>query len=1039
MAYEGFLSFGGNEVINSPRAEGITRSADCAVNSIVGESCPTLADALGHAPYAFWNIQDAPWYDPDLPELSSKVYGVYGLGLTGLQDSTRETTVTEGLADGGVIGMTRRAVREIRARFQVFAKGQEAADYAMGWLDAALSPDACGQHGTDCGTTDVEFLAECPPERATVRDYGEWSETARNLFTNPSFEAGSGTVVVRRNLASQPAPQTIGSGDGTWNGNGAAGGSTSSIVAAPSHLQALGVPTVMRRSGGQPANAYRMGANIYGLTIGTTYTFSLWGQHSHLPTFLRLYTDSSGSYDVTSSEGLAPGEAGWLSVTFTATQDNYRLYMVQVGTPTADVTWDVSAALVEEGTVAGTWFSGSAQPRVRTNYLSTPIFSTGGGLNFRAGGTTDGGSVAGVGRSVNVTSSLGSNAYLVTTPPTSAFVSGDPVSMSVTVRNDGTSAITLRVAAYLSGSNVSIFGETTTIPPGETADLLMLGQATPDGTTSVSPRILVGPSSSVGPGDKFTVFDGWTIEKAATPGTRFTGDSGAPRGFATAWTGAPNASSSFMYDSDFSVAWTGAENASESILTGTAPQSPTGGHVINNGCAAVLTTGEGVLSGTKALRIIPTSSSTQTFYQISGYNLALFKPGKTYTALASVTLPAPLSGTLSVRALSLNALDSINPGSNASAVAPNTAGTHHLRVTFTVPSGATFAILRLWNGATAGGGDVIWDDVAIVEGVYDGPWFSGDSPAEYDEQGGPLVRYSWAGAANASDSIQESRTFTDRPQNDIEYAATVDGLRRYLHDAAVTSGPTIVSERVRDGIVYRVVEFTISVGRPWTFGKTKPVELPVTPQAIVEDIRYNLVPHPSMELPSGATSVVARNFNPNPSVETDTTGWAGISRMVSGDNVAPYRTSARSTDIAAVGAASFLVRVLGDGSTAAGGRSVIAATTPLTSISALSSTTRMSFSTWATLMSIVGSGNVLHSLTAEVQWYGPLVLIDSVPLDADGDFNGMIFTGKGLQIPSGATRVQIEVAGEVTWASSATPSQNSDIRLYVDAAAYMVP
>lgn len=212
MVYSGYLRMGGNEVINSPRAEGITRSYDCYVPWIEGDSCTALRDALGDESYSYANIAAAPWYDPSNPEISSRVLGIYGLGFTGVKDSTRQVQVTEGLDDGGVIGSIRKGVRQVRARVGIIAIGEDAMEYARTWLEATLDPNACGQHAEECGTTDVEYLAACPPERAMIPYLSEWALQATNLLTNPSFEAAGSTVVVQSNLFTNPDFET---GSGT--------------------------------------------------------------------------------------------------------------------------------------------------------------------------------------------------------------------------------------------------------------------------------------------------------------------------------------------------------------------------------------------------------------------------------------------------------------------------------------------------------------------------------------------------------------------------------------------------------------------------------------------------------------------------------------------------------------------------------------------------------------------------------------------------------------------------------------------------------
>lgn len=193
MAYEGFLRFGGNEVVNNERARGISSSADCPMFWLKGPRCDSLQDALGDAPYIYGNRPDAPWYDLSMPDVSGRFYGVFALSVSGLNDSTRSTQVTEGIDDGATIGRTRKSSRQVRVRAILIAQGRDALDYGVAWLNAALDPDACGQHGTGCGSTDLEFFTDCPPKRdldETPEEYAARVEPYRRFLHGVAVTSG---------------------------------------------------------------------------------------------------------------------------------------------------------------------------------------------------------------------------------------------------------------------------------------------------------------------------------------------------------------------------------------------------------------------------------------------------------------------------------------------------------------------------------------------------------------------------------------------------------------------------------------------------------------------------------------------------------------------------------------------------------------------------------------------------------------------------------------------------------------------------------
>lgn len=188
--YDGYLTFGGNEVVNNDRARGYAQTADCPMFWFKGPTCPGLRrliepDAQATT-YEWADIEDAPWYDPVLPDLSSRFYGSFGIAFNSFMDSTRQASKTEGIDDGGVIGRTRKAMREVQVTTVLAGKGRDAIDYGMGWLSAALDPGACGQHGSECGTADLAFLADCPgtPQDYTKTEY-DVTTLRKNLAFNP--------------------------------------------------------------------------------------------------------------------------------------------------------------------------------------------------------------------------------------------------------------------------------------------------------------------------------------------------------------------------------------------------------------------------------------------------------------------------------------------------------------------------------------------------------------------------------------------------------------------------------------------------------------------------------------------------------------------------------------------------------------------------------------------------------------------------------------------------------------------------------------
>ncbi len=169
MALDAYLNLGGNEIVNSARAVGYQQTGDCRI-AWTRCDCPELGDALGDGPYTYDRINLAPWYDPDLADLSARFLGASVISIDGIDDSTRQAVMTQKAMDGGQVSGYRHGTKAVRVRAMLTGRGQDALDYGMTWLRSALEPGACGVHSVSCGTTSLEFLVACPEPGASADD-----------------------------------------------------------------------------------------------------------------------------------------------------------------------------------------------------------------------------------------------------------------------------------------------------------------------------------------------------------------------------------------------------------------------------------------------------------------------------------------------------------------------------------------------------------------------------------------------------------------------------------------------------------------------------------------------------------------------------------------------------------------------------------------------------------------------------------------------------------------------------------------------------
>jgi len=166
VAYDGYFTFGGTELINAERTRAYVRHA-LPTFGIGEECCPCedLAAVLGDAPYSSPLADAAPWFSPYEPS-SGDFYGLLPLSVEGIDNGTMTAAVSELTTDGAVISRPRRGSRTIRFSVLMLGGTDKALDAGMGWLKSVLRGSDC----SDCGGDELCYLAACPP----VCDYSDF-------------------------------------------------------------------------------------------------------------------------------------------------------------------------------------------------------------------------------------------------------------------------------------------------------------------------------------------------------------------------------------------------------------------------------------------------------------------------------------------------------------------------------------------------------------------------------------------------------------------------------------------------------------------------------------------------------------------------------------------------------------------------------------------------------------------------------------------------------------------------------------------------
>lgn len=155
--FNGFVALSGNELINHARV--LAYSRQLGITELRCEPCDGLAHALGDGPYSSPDMDDAPWWDPTVPE-SKDFAGLLGLEIIGISKSTGRRELVPLTTDGAALHPLRRAHREIQIRALLLARTDCALSYGYSWLASALRGAACA---TGCGGGTLCFFTCCPP------------------------------------------------------------------------------------------------------------------------------------------------------------------------------------------------------------------------------------------------------------------------------------------------------------------------------------------------------------------------------------------------------------------------------------------------------------------------------------------------------------------------------------------------------------------------------------------------------------------------------------------------------------------------------------------------------------------------------------------------------------------------------------------------------------------------------------------------------------------------------------------------------------
>lgn len=149
-----YCDLAGVEIVNSARAAAYAVARGVPVQC---DPCPDIAAAVGDLPYVDPVTDEAPWYDPNVPE-SAGVLGVLGLSVAGFDSSPLGREPVQLVGDGAALGVARRSHREIAYTVLLITADECSLSYGLEWLSSALQGSSCGT----CGGDELCTFSCCP-------------------------------------------------------------------------------------------------------------------------------------------------------------------------------------------------------------------------------------------------------------------------------------------------------------------------------------------------------------------------------------------------------------------------------------------------------------------------------------------------------------------------------------------------------------------------------------------------------------------------------------------------------------------------------------------------------------------------------------------------------------------------------------------------------------------------------------------------------------------------------------------------------------
>lgn len=163
MAWNDYFTFNDKEFVNATRTAAY--AAALGLHWVKGDGLkpnPDLPYMLGHEDYLTPAADDAPWFEPGVPD-TADFAGAIPINVTGIEDSTRTAGLFDYTGNGGRSIGVKADAKEVVFSLALVGATDRAVELGFRWLKRVLQPHECvTKLGQPCVGADLVYASARP-------------------------------------------------------------------------------------------------------------------------------------------------------------------------------------------------------------------------------------------------------------------------------------------------------------------------------------------------------------------------------------------------------------------------------------------------------------------------------------------------------------------------------------------------------------------------------------------------------------------------------------------------------------------------------------------------------------------------------------------------------------------------------------------------------------------------------------------------------------------------------------------------------------